>query len=139
MMVLALMLAAAAGPSGAIGGDFDRDGRPDRIRLERKGDVYRVMLYRSTGEVVPVEMNVPVTDDFKFNKVSRENRAAVCQHASLSRYVCDSGDVIQYGSPTQSAMAVWNGQRFIVYRPPVGQSPAAQPGVASGGATATAQ
>lgn len=120
MLALALLL-AAAGPSGAITGDFDRDGRIDRIRVDKRGEQYNVMMYRSFGDVVPVEMNIPATEKFKFRKVKREDRIAACQFASVSRYVCDAGDVIQYGSDTQSAMAIWNGQRFLVYRPPYGQ------------------
>jgi len=118
-MLLVLLLAAAA-PGNVITGDFDRDGRMDRIRLQKTGEIYRIMMFRSTGEVVPVEMNVPIADDFKLRKVNRQDRVAACQFASVSRYVCDAGDVVQYGSATRSAMAVWNGQRFLVYRPPVG-------------------
>ena len=124
-MIWALLLAAAAGPSGAITGDFDRDGRIDRVRVEKRGDQYNVLMSRSFGDVVPVEMNIPNVEGFKFRKVNRTDRVAACNFAALSRYACDAGDVLQYGSATQSAMAIWNGQRFIVYRPPVGM-PAAK-------------
>ncbi|HEX8553891.1 MAG TPA: hypothetical protein VF695_04205 [Sphingomonas sp.] len=122
-MLWAIVL-ALAGPSGAMTGDFDRDGRVDRVLVEKRGGQYNIMMYRSFGDVVPVEMNIPVTEDFKLRKVNRVDRVTACNFASLSRYACDAGDVLQFGSATQSAMAVWNGVRFIVFRPPVGQTAA---------------
>ena len=117
-MLLAILL-LAAGPGGAIMGDFDRDGRPDRVRIEKDGSLHKIVMARSTGETVPVETHVKVDDKFKFSKVNRTDRRAVCDFASLSRYVCDAGDVLRYGNGVEEAMAIWNGQRFIVYRPPV--------------------
>jgi hypothetical protein len=120
-MLLAMIL-AAVGPGAVITGDFDRDGRMDRVAISKDGNLHKVMMYRSfMSDVVMVEMKVEVGNDFKFNKVNRVDRRAACDFASLSRYACDAGDVLQYGNGVSSAMAVWNGQRFIVYRPPVGK------------------
>ena len=116
-MLLALIL-AASGPGTVIMGDFDRDGRLDRIAISKDGQKHKVMMYRAfMSDVVPVEMGVSVGKDFKFNKVNRVDRRVACEFASLSRYACDAGDVLQYTNGNESAMAVWNGQRFIVYRP----------------------
>jgi hypothetical protein len=123
-MLLALLL-AATGTQAVMTGDFDRDGRIDRVFVAKDGDKHKIMISRSLfSDTVVVENHVDVGPDFKFNKVKRENRRTVCDFASLSRYVCDAGDVLQYGNGVESAMAVWNGQRFIVYRPPVGNSAA---------------
>ena len=118
-MLLALLL-AATGPGAVITGDFDRDGKIDRVAISKDGAKHKIMLYRSfMSEVMMVETGVTVDKDFRFNKVSRADRRPACDFASLSRYACDAGDVLQYGNGIESAMAVWNGQRFIVYRPPV--------------------
>lgn len=118
-MLIALIL-AATGPGAVITGDFDRDGRIDRVAISKDRQKHKVMMYRAfMSDVVPVEMGVTVGEDFKFNKVNRVDRRVACDFASLSRYACDAGDVLQYTNGNESAMAIWNGQRFIIYRPPV--------------------
>jgi hypothetical protein len=128
MFLLALLL---AGANTTISGDFDRDGRQDRVVAQKEGDHYKVMLYRSFGDNKVVETRVPMSEGFTIKKVPRgAARATVCAVASLSRYACDAGDVLQYGNDVTSAMAIWNGQRFIVYRPQTGSaSEAATPDV----------
>jgi hypothetical protein len=118
MLLLALLL---AGANTTITGDFDRDGRGDRVVAEKKGNTYTVIMYRSFGDNKVIEVGVPVSKDFTMRKVKRgPERQTVCAFASLSRYTCDSGDVLQYGDGVQAAQAIWNGQRFLVYRPQVG-------------------
>ncbi|KQR84231.1 hypothetical protein [Sphingomonas sp. Leaf343] len=111
------LLAAVTMPNATIMGDFDRDGRMDRVRLERKGEAYNIVMYRATGDVEPVQRGVTPVENFKFKKVSREARGAACQAASVSRYVCDAGDVLEYGTASDYVIAIWNGSRFVLHRP----------------------
>jgi hypothetical protein len=115
-MLLALLL-AAAGPNAVITGDFDRDGRPDRIKVMKDGAKHKLVLYRSLGDSVAVETNVEVGDKFTLVKVPRDQRATACAFAAISRFNCEAGDVVRYGNGADDAMAIWNNSRFIVYRP----------------------
>lgn len=115
-MLLALLL-AATGPNAVITGDFDRDGRPDRIKVMKDGAKHKLVLYRSLGDSVAVETNVEVGDTFAMTKVPRDQRATACAFASISRFNCEAGDVVRYGNGADDAMAIWNNSRFIVYRP----------------------
>jgi hypothetical protein len=119
------MFLAAVGTAAVITGDFDRDGKMDRVTVSRDGSKHKIMMSRSfMSEMVPVEMNVEVGQMFKFSKVNRVDRRVACDFASVSRYTCDAGDVLQYTNGYESAMAIWNGQRFIVYRPSLTDVPA---------------
>lgn len=115
-MLLALLL-AATGPNAVITGDFDRDGRPDRVRVVKDGGKHKLVLFRSLGDTVPVETGIEVTETFTITKVPRDQRATACAFAAISRFNCGAGDVLRYGNGADDAMAIWNNSRFIVYRP----------------------
>lgn len=113
-MLTALLLLAAA--QGAITGDFDRDGRIDRVRIMKVGDQHRIVMSRSFGDSEPVEASVAADKDFKFSKVNRKDRTEACLAANLKPYMCDSGDVLQYGPGGEGTIAIWNGNRFMLHR-----------------------
>lgn len=115
-MLLALLL-AATGAGAVVTGDFDRDGRPDRVKVVKDGDMHKIVLYRSLGDTVTIEPHVDITDKFTMTKVPRDQRRTACAFASISRFNCDAGDVLRYGNGADDAMAIWNNSRFIVYRP----------------------
>lgn len=113
--MISVLLLLAAGQS-AITGDFDRDGRVDRVRIMKVGEDHRIVMSRSFGDTEPVEASVTADKDFKFSKVNRKDRTAACLAANLKPYMCDAGDVLQYGPKGEGTVAIWNGNRFVLYR-----------------------